>query len=259
MDQFQEVFGPLVEAQLYAMEWTTPRKGSGAQLGRKASRTEQGKAATHTQTTLAQRWGQRPFKGHFKDGPNITYLIKALARLALQQETAIKILRQDYSWVLFIQPDNQGPLPLLFKAAQKWKKAQEEAKAEEMKWLKDGHWCYPQWSPALGSLVVDEDRPPLPLQHTKLVALQLVLPLIMLPYMIHRFHPTRPLAGNMTGMTSFELDISSRTKGNHTAWDFLEALTGLSALQIIGLQLRRDTLKQSLAAGLVQQALAEFS
>ena len=43
----------------------------------------------------------------------------ASAPCALQQETAIKILRQDYSWVLFVQPGNQGPLPLLFAAAQK--------------------------------------------------------------------------------------------------------------------------------------------
>ena len=42
-----------------------------------------------------------------------------------------------------------------------------------------------------------ETRPPL--QHAKLVeALLLVLPLVMLPYMIHRFHATRPLAGNVT-------------------------------------------------------------
>ena len=82
-------------------------------------------------------------------------------------------------------------LPLLFAAAQKWKKTLEKGrtttalrtalfgrliqmlhtglkdiggkgstpfqkKAEEMKWLKDGHWCYQKWSPALGSLVVDE-------------------------------------------------------------------------------------------------------
>ena len=72
-----------------------------------------------------------------------------------------------------------------------------QTKAEEMKWLKDGNWCYQKWSPALGSLVVDETRPPL--QHAKLAeALLLALPLVMLPYMIHRFHATRPLAGNVT-------------------------------------------------------------
>ena len=58
----------------------------------------------------------------------------------------------------------------------------------------------------------------------------------------------------MTGVTAFQLDVSNRTKGHNTVWECLEALTGLSALQIIGLQLRRDTLKQSPAATLVQQA-----
>ena len=77
----------------------------------------------------------------------------------------------------------------------------------------------------------------------------------MLPYMIHRFHATRPLAGNMTGITAFQLNISNRTKGHQTVWECME----VSALQIIGLQLRRDTLKQSPAAALVQQALAEYS
>ena len=198
-------------------------------------------------------------------------------------------MRQDYRWVLFVQPGNQGPLPLLFAAAQKWKKAQEEGatntalrttlfgclllmlhtglkdiggetrtpfqtKAEEMKWLTNGHWCYEKWSAALGSLAVAETRfacggP----------TASKVLPLVMQPYMIHRFHATRPLAGNMTGITAFQLDISDRTNGHQTVWECLEALTGLSALQIIGLQLRRDTLKQSPAAALVQQALAGYS
>ena len=238
-------------------------------------------------------WRRAGGKGRHADGPHQTQMIKALARLALQQETALKILRQDYSWVLFVQPGNQGPLPLLYAAAQKWKKAQEDnstkttlrtalfgcliqmldtglkdigsegsaplqKKAEEMKWLKDGLWSYQKWSPALGSLVADETKAPI--QHTKLMeALTGVLPLLMQPHMIHRFHATRPLTGNMTGITTFQLDISNRTTGHQLVWECLEAMTGLTALQAIGLQLRRDTLKQSPAAALVQQALAESS
>ena len=150
------------------------------------------------QATLAQSWR----KGAPRGWPPPDQHDQALARLALQQETALKILRQDYSWVLFVQPGNQGPVPLLFAAAQKWKKTLEKGrtttalrttlfgcliqmlhtglkdigseestpfqkKAEEMKWLKDGHWCYQKWSPAPGSLVVDETKPPLP--RTKLL------------------------------------------------------------------------------------------
>ena len=40
-----------------------------------------------------QRWRKGGGKGQNTENPSITYLVKALARLALQQETAIKILR----------------------------------------------------------------------------------------------------------------------------------------------------------------------
>ncbi|CAE7226209.1 unnamed protein product, partial [Symbiodinium natans] len=285
MEELQQVFGPLMKDQLDLMEWAPTMKreaepeSAPAERG-KVPKTEQGKGRPRQPAPPSkQHWRKGGGKGRGHETPNLTYLIKALARLALQQETALKILRQDYSWVLFIQPGSQGPLPLLFAAAQKWKKSQEEGtttstlrttlfgclitmlhaslkdiggvtqtpfqkKAEDNKWLQEGHWCYQKWSPALGSLVVDEGRPPLP--HAKLVeALQLLLPIIMQPYMIHRFHATRPLADTMTGVTAFQLDISNRTKGHPTVWETLEALTGLSAMQVIGLQLRRDTLKQS--------------
>ena len=264
-----------------------------------SKRTELGKGRPGSQAPSTKPpWRRAGGKGRRTDGPHQTHMIKALARLALQQETALKIIRQDYSWVLFVQPGNQGPLPLLYAAAQKWKKAQEEnatttttttttlrtalfgcliqmlhtglkhigsegsapfqKKAEEMKWLKDGLWSYQKWSPALGSLVADEARTPLP--RAKLMeALMGVLPLLTQPHMIHRFHATRPLTGNMTGITTFQLDISNRTSGHQQVWECLEAMTGLTALQAIGLQLRRDTLKQSPAAALVQQALADYS
>ena len=185
LEQLQEVFGPLVTEQLNSMEWARTKKEaepSSAPSDRsKASRTEQGKGRPwQPAPTNRPPWRKCGGKERHSDGLNLTYLIKALARLALQQETAI----------------NQGLLPLLFAAAQKWKKSQEEGatttalrttlfgcliqmlhtglkdiggaaptpfqtKAEEMKWLKDGSWCYQKWSPALGSLVIDEDRPPL--------------------------------------------------------------------------------------------------
>ena len=264
MDQLQEMFGALVEEQLGAMDWAPVKReadGETAPANRgKAARTELGKGRPGSQAPSNKPpwppWRRAGGNGRHTDGP---------------QETALKIIRQDYSRVLFVQPGNQGPLPLLYAAAQKWKKAQEEntttttlrtalfgcliqtlhtglkdigsegsapfqKKAEEMKWLKDGLWSYQKWSPALGSLVADEARTPLP--HTKLMeALIRVLPLLTQPHMMRRFHATRPLTGNMTGITTFQLDISNRTSGHQQVWECLEAMTGLTALQAIGLQL----------------------
>ena len=104
LEQLQEVFGPLVTEQLNSMEWAPTKR----EAERSKARGARGSRPPQTDHPGG--------KGRHSDGPNLTYLMKALARLALQQETAIKILRQDYSWVLFVQPDNQGPLPLLFAA-----------------------------------------------------------------------------------------------------------------------------------------------
>ena len=49
-------------------------------------------------------------------------MVKALARLALQQETSIKVLRQDTTWIIFLQP--MSSLSLLFQVGQQWKQNQ---------------------------------------------------------------------------------------------------------------------------------------
>ena len=78
------------------------QEGSRAGLGpsdrSKAQRTEQGKGRTGSQAPSNKpHWRRAGGKGRHADGPQQTNMIKALARLALQQETALKILRQDYT------------------------------------------------------------------------------------------------------------------------------------------------------------------
>ena len=48
------------------------------------------------------------------------------------------------------------------------------------------------------------------------------------PFMIHRFHATRPLASNMTGVTTFQLDVSNRTSINASVRAWLFAVHCLS-------------------------------
>ena len=296
MEQLQEMFGPLVEEQLGAMDWAPVKReaeGETAPANRgKAPRTEQGKGGPGPQVHSSKPpWRRAGGKGRHAEGPQQTQMIKALT---IQQETALKILRQDYSWVLFVQPRNQGPLPMLYAAAQKWKKAQEgkhhnHYTQNSAVWLFDsdascgtqghrerGARPFPEksggdemaegWPLELSKVVPCTREPgggrsqgPSATHQAYLEAIMAVLPLIMQPHMIHRFHATRPLTRNMTGIATFQLDISNRTSGHQQVWECLEALTGLTALQVIGLQLRRDTLKQSPAAALVQQALADCS
>ena len=124
MEQLQEMFGPLVENQLSMMDWAPSKReaeqDSGSSDRSKAPRTEQGKGRPGSQAPSNKpHWRRAGGKGRHADGPRQSHMVKALARLALQQETALKILRQDYSWVLFVQPGNQGPLPLLYAAGRR--------------------------------------------------------------------------------------------------------------------------------------------
>ena len=63
-----------------------------------------------------------------RQGPDLDLhqAVKALGRLVIQQETSIKVLRQDTSWVIFVQPGPQSSLQLLFKVGQVWKDNQQK-------------------------------------------------------------------------------------------------------------------------------------
>ena len=56
-----------------------------------------------------------------RDRVDLQQAVKALGRLVIQQETSIRVLRQDTSWVIFVQPGPQSSLQLLFKVGQAWK------------------------------------------------------------------------------------------------------------------------------------------
>ena len=199
-------------------------------------------------------------------------MIKALDRLALQQETALNA-RTAVGSCLF----NRGikdPFPMLDAAAQKWNNDAQNSAV----WL------------------LDSDAPDGALGHRERgigpfaeksggdETLELLVSCTREPgsgrspgpSAAHQTHGSdhgsaaiahaaphdtsvscyQPLT---TGVATFQLDISNRTSGHQQVWECLETLTGLTALQVIGLQLRRDTLKQSPAAALVQQALADCS
>ena len=64
-----------------------------------------------------------------KTSPQVTALVKAMGRLVIRQETQLQILKQNSAWWVYLQPGVNGPIPVLFKAAEKYK---EQAKVKFM-------------------------------------------------------------------------------------------------------------------------------
>ena len=212
MEQLQEVFGPLVDARLQEMTQPTVKReaetGTAPPHRSKAARTDQGKGRPGSLAPRSrQRWSKGGSKGQGRTAPPPilgSAEVEADAggghRHSSLRTTLLGCLLQMLLTSLkTIGSDSKPPF---------------QAKPEEMKWLMNGTWCYQNWSPALGSLVVDDTRPPLP-DGKLMEVIQHALPLTMKHFMIHRFHATRPLASNMTGATTFQFDVSNRTSGDH--------------------------------------------
>ena len=122
-------------------------------------------------------------------------------------------------------------------------------------WLTEAGWQYQTWCPSMGALMVNKDKAPVPPQQV-IQELKEIIPLLSTPYMIHRFHANRAIKESSDRVSAFQLEVSGRTEGSHKVWRALETLSNCSVLQIIGIQLRRDTLRHSPAAELVQKLIS---
>ena len=78
------------------------------------------------------------------------------------------------------------------------------------------------------------------------------IPLLFVPHMVKRFHANTAFKESTKRVTAFQLEVSKRTDQCQTVWKALETLAGSTLLQLIGVQLRRDNLRQSPAAELIQ-------
>ena len=160
----------------------------------KTPKLEHGKGTGHqplhsSQSSQPNRRGRRANQaGQNRD---MQQAMKALARLALHQETAIKVLRQDTTRILFIQPGPLSTLQLLFQVGQTWKESQQKRtvsrplrsvlitclferllkilqeltgpaleNAKNQGWLMEAGWQYQTWSTSLGALTSDNARAP---------------------------------------------------------------------------------------------------
>ena len=125
-------------------------------------------------------------------------------------------------------------------------------------WLtSEGRWVYQRWDPQAQALTVDEGRTPLEHQEPTTL-LSLMAQAVRQRDVVHRFNATYPITVDQRNTARFMLEIGLRAKGVGDVWIGLEALQGLAALQVVGMQLRRDGLRRSSLAEDVQKMLHEL-
>ena len=223
-----DCFGPLLQAHAETMSRVLEASKA------KSQRTENGKGRGHQppHSTPASRRGRPRRQGQDLD---LQQPVKALGRLVIQQETSIKVLRQDTSWVIFVQPGPQSSLQLLFKVGQAWKDNQQKGAVNRpircvlitclmehllkiLEDLKGPLLEKPQTM--MGALVVNQDRAPVPPQQV-IQELKEIIPLLSTPYMTHRFHANRAMKEASDKVSAFQLEVSGRTEGPHKVWHTL--------------------------------------
>ncbi|CAE7558575.1 acnA, partial [Symbiodinium necroappetens] len=235
------------------------------------------------------QWGNNKGRGKgSKQQPQLHALVHAMGRLIIRQETQLQILKQNSAWTLYLRPGPSGPVALLYKTAEKYREesktkfmdtpvravllhtlfqallgslqdissSQEKQKVlQEKGWLnQDGLWNYQRWDGEQQTLVIDEARPPV--NHQDLIGkVGQFAEIVLNKDVIHRFNATHSLSMAKTGTSTFLLEVGLRAQGVELAWAILEAISGLSALQVIGLQVRREGLRRGGLANEVQKLM----
>ena len=105
--------------------------------------------------------------------------------------------------------------------------------------------------------MIDESRQPM--NHQDLIGkVGQFSEIVLSKDVIHRFNATHSLSPAKTGTSTFLLEVGLRASGVETAWAILEMISGLSALQVIGLQIRREGLRRGGLANEVQKLMCLY-
>ena len=132
-----------------------------------------------------------------------------------------------------------------------------QEKAESNGWLSQGQWQYQQWNAEHKVLQTDTSRKPL--EHDKVKhAVQQMKVMAGREGVVHRLHSTRPLSAQMQSNTVvFLLEIGIRSTEATDVYQALEVFQGLTALQLLQIQLKKDiSLKRTPLAQRLQAMLA---
>ncbi|CAE7237188.1 pol [Symbiodinium sp. CCMP2592] len=119
------------------------------------------------------------------------------------------------------------------------------AEANKQGWITtEGRWVYQTWSAEKQQLMVDETKPGMTTQ--EVVHLLNDMQGLVSGDTVSRFHSTRPLVEQMSGhMLTMVMDISFRKASANALYSKLEKLQGSAALQVCGVQFRKEGFKRS--------------
>eukprot|EP00439_Symbiodinium_sp_Y106_P048415 s2209_g6.t1 len=211
-----------------------------------------------------------------------TDAVRTLARAVLRQEDLLAELRMDKMFILFIREDAISVLPSLYQVSKEYHQQQEEGTltaqsslrtlllACMMKQLRDRinhmlstqegtrklqtagwltanqEWTRHKWCRQAKRLVIDTEAPPV--AHASLMESIDFLLANLRSDVVQKFHSTQNL-GKMeaaqTHTATFFLSISLRGPTAEQVHTRFTRLLGITALQLIGLSMKRATLQRS--------------
>ena len=134
------------------------------------------------------------------------------------------------------------------------------ANLSKMGWIKpmpgdDPCWAYLKWDSAKQAQVVDESRDGHP-QAKVMSTLAAIDALIAIPDTLQRFHPTRPLAAEMSGtVLPFSLQTGMRTDEVDRLNNYLRELSSNACTQLIAMGMRPERAQRSALAQLIAKQL----
>ncbi|CAE7581974.1 unnamed protein product [Symbiodinium sp. CCMP2592] len=204
--------------------------------------------------------------------------LRLVTRLLMHHQEAISTLRLSTGWVWWLKIPAPSPIPALVQAAKVWResvvkpdsklkntpirqamfwsliefiKSSVQSPSEETLktvkssgWANDaGLWIYQRWCPDLKALTVDTARTPI--SPGELLRILQEIQGLLHPDTLSRFHALRGLEEGMEGQTVRVLmDVANRCSEANQLFDLLTQLQGCAALQLAGVQFRRETMQR---------------
>ncbi|CAE7385104.1 unnamed protein product, partial [Symbiodinium sp. CCMP2456] len=223
--------------------------------------------------------------------------LKNVAKMLMRHESEMRLLRQDTTWMLFMDTSEHGLLKLIQEKAAQWQELYQQKKVtsslrvillicifqelaqrldnllqDQQKldkihtvgWLVEGEqavnpkWVYQQWSPEKQTVELSTQAP---ISYSLArEAIQCVINNVGGPGVLLRFRSTRPMTEQISGeVLPFALVLSMRGNLAMQVHQAMGLLTGNACLKVAGLRIRPDRGQQSKLARALEDSYTGLS